>query len=820
MSDTADTPPTRRRTRKAPPRPPAPRTGWWWLALVLTGLLVLALAVTVGITVSITLAAKAKANAAPPPRPSITIPGPDDNPLGPGPGGVGDPEANVERDTASVKAFFARFAEAVRDPKGIPEDTFDWSEFIAAVPDDAVEAPVGPDGEPRDARWYGRMVVQSEQTVWRQWDWAKTDIRKVTRRPDGTAIEAVVVHTARDGKLFKRRWTFTILFDEITLLGWEDLRTGQTARDRAYARAASASSPSVRRQRHWRYEQVPEVHRLIDQRKWQAAEERVNELKGVKFDGDLQYAVDLAEARLAMAYRLTEDGEWDEELAVEILEDLVSKHPERLAAYPLLAETHLTGGEFRRAIEVCDACLSVTGPDADALALRGSARAALLEHVEAEEDFTAAEKLDRYQPRVVNHRLRMANAAGKTKVADRLATAPDAGTLFDALASWAITDLDWAGLRALAEKYRALRPKESRWVHPLVTALLETENADDAVAAFQAGVKVASADDRTQAVEQFARTMVAHGFAGRVYAAVPPADARTAFRVLAEHHESRRMRWNKQPDVGLTTERKRAEKDLQQLIDTHHKSHPDDPHAALHDGRLKFDRGEFKAAAEAMGPALAKLTHTGDFGKDYQSGYSPLLRELVITRHKLGEVAEAYRDLKPQADVFGQLIDLLTQDQDAAGLTKLLDARKEVGTDTSDELYWRAEVDRLAKRHAAAAKKYAEYLRADEPDAHFLWLARSKRVRCLVKANDLTAAEKEVTAAPADSLPTELRALVLAKAGRTAEAERLLREQLTARPWANYYYADEDLGPLLRGPAFARLRADFPPPDAKPQPPR
>ena len=129
-------------------------------------------------------------------------------------------------------------------------------------------------------------------------------------------------------------------------------------------------------------------------------------------------------------------------------------------------------------------------------------------------------------------------------------------------------------------------------------------------------------------------------------------------------------------------------------------------------------------------------------------------------------------------------------------------------------------MDRLAKRHAAAAKKYGEYLKADDTEVGYQWLARSRQIRSLVKANDLAAAEKAVTAAPADSVPVELRALVLAKSGRAADAEQLLREALTARQWTNWMYADEDLGPVLRGPAFAKLRADFPPPAANPQPPR
>ncbi len=813
MPDPTDDRPTRTKTTKPPKRPPAPRTGWWWLALVLTGLLVLVLvlAITAAISVSKTLAAQARANGAPQAKWSPPIvPGVDArNPFDPNVG------VDAEEDEAKVRAFFTRFAAAVRDPNGLPDDLFDWSELAAAVPEDAVP-------ETREAYWYGRLVVQSEHVLWRQWDWAKADVRKVSRRPDGEAIEAVVVHTARDGKTAKRRWTLTESPDGLGVLGWEDLRTGMTARDRAYARAAASTSPSLRRQRNWRYEQVPEVHRLIDQKKWADATTRLNELKAVKFDGDLQYAVDLAEARLALNYRLFDDGDWDDELAVEILEDLVSKHPERLAAYPLLAETHLKAEEYRRAIEVCDACLSVTGPEADVLALRGAAHAALLEHVEAEDDFTAAEKLDLYQPRVMNYRRQMANVAGKRAVADTLATAPDAAALFDALVGWAMSDQDWVGVQALAERYRTLRPKDTRWVHPLVHALLETENVDDAVSVFKAGMQAAKGVERTNLVNKFAHAMIAAEQTDRVYAAVPSPEGRTAFRILAEHHELPRNRWvnDFHPSPSITKERERTAKALTDLIATHRKAHPDDPFLALHDGRLKYDAGQYKQAAEVMSTALAKLQPTGDMNRDTESGYLPLRRDLVQARYKAGEAMAAFRELNQSAEVFDQLVELLLTDKDSAGLTNLLDARKQAGGETPNEMYWRAEVDRLAKRHADAAKKYGEYLRADEPGA-FQWAARSQRVRCLVRADDIATAGKEVTAAPTDGVPTELRALVLAKSGRNADAEQLLRDSLTARPWANGMYADEDLGPILLGPDFAAFRRDFPPPaDAKPAPPR
>ncbi|HUR55534.1 MAG TPA: tetratricopeptide repeat protein, partial [Gemmataceae bacterium] len=456
-------------TTPARRKPPAPRTGWWWLALALTGLMVLVLAITVAVSVSNAMAAEARrangttpttaksAGQSPAPVQDWGVPGDPNLPL--------DEEKAVTR----VRAFFADLGKAVRDPNGEPDELFTWTEMSEVVPDDAVESQVG---QLADSISACRQVVQAEVSVWRQWDWGKVDVRKVMRRPDGAALEAIVWHLTRDGKRVKRRWLLTDSGDGMVALGWEDLHTGVTARDRAYAIAAGSLSPSIRRQRQWQLNQMPEIHRLIDQRKWDEARTRLDRIRTVRFDRELSYTVDMAEARLAFRDRISDDGEWDQELAIEILDDLIARHPERLAAYPVLAEVSLESEEYARAIEVCDAYLSVTGDDPDLLSLRGAAKLALVQTDEAAADFQAALALDKYQPRAVNWQRQRADERGKKAVADVLAPAPDPANLFDALVEWAVPEADWPGVLALAERYRQLRPKEARWVSPLIDALL------------------------------------------------------------------------------------------------------------------------------------------------------------------------------------------------------------------------------------------------------------------------------------------------------------------------------------------------------------
>lgn len=774
--------------------------------------MVLILAITVAVSASAAIAAKARSSATPtpPPYPSFQIPG--------GPVIDDQPIALDEEQQEKVRAFFTQFAAAVRTPDGPSDELFDWTEIASSTPEDALDPPPGPDGLPRESHWHGRLVVQSELSQWKRWDWTKINIRKVTRRPDGAAIEAIVWHPIRDGKTVLRRWTLTESSDGLRLLGWEDLRTGITSRDRAYARAAASLSPSVRKQRQWQFDDVTQIHRSIDKRNWEEAQNTLTRLKAVRFDGALQYPIDLAEARFALLHRQSEVEEWDQDLAVEILEDLVTKHPERLATYPLLAETHLLGEEHQRVIEVCDAYMAVTGDDPDMLALRGSARAALILPDDAAADFTAALALDKYQPRAVNWQRQQANPAGKKAIADVLATAPDAPALFDSLVEWATIDDDWPAVLALAERYRMLRPKDARWLHPQVEALLREGRTADALTAVKAALPTFPSADRPPVVSRLTHTLIQFNLADKVYATVPTADAPAAFQLLAEHFEMRRGRWRN--DEVAKEPQEAATKALTDLIAAHRKTHPDDPKLALHDGRLLLDTKQYQKAVAVLTPAVVKHPITGDTAKDWQSGYHSLLHELVHARYKCGQSAEAFRELKPQSDVFFQLADLTITDKDADGLTRLLDERKKVGGETTDEMYWRAEADRIAKRYAEAATKYHKYLTTPGDEMRYLWSARPSLIRCLVMAGDIAAAEKAAADAPANTVPYTLRAVLLVKTGKPADAEQLLRERATMG-WTGGMYADEDLGPILKGdPAFAVFRKDFPPPDDKPKPPR
>lgn len=792
----------------------APRSAlpsaWWWLAVVLSGLMVLVLALTA--VVSAVKAAEKDARRNAPSQPAFL---PETSALTSRVGGViddGPPAENDEGDVEAVAAFFKLLNTTLRDPNATVEDLIDWSDMTSELPDDVATLPGLDDGTERDALWCARTVVQGETSQWKRWNWEKVQVRKVVRREGGGVVDAVVWHPTADGKVVKRRWTFSPAPDGFLALGWEDLRTGLTAKDRTHARACGSLSPSVRRQRQSQLDDVTGVHRLVDERNWESARRMVDRLRAIRFDGGLQYPVDLAEARLAFSHRLSSQGEWDQDLAVEILEDLVTRHPERLAAHFWLAEVHLLGEEYPRVIEVCDGLLGVTGDDPDALAMRAAARHALLQPAEAKADFEAALALDPHQPRALNWQREEADAAGKKAIAGKLATAPDPRGLFDALNEWATDDGDWPAVQALAEKYRSLRPKDPRWGWPLIESLVRQGQPEKATEPFLQALSQSDPADRERLVLQFTTAMIETRKADAVYAVIPKGEAAVAFRRLAEHYEMTRGR-QPAPSHEALVPKAEVVKPLVELIDAHRKQHPTDPRLALHDGRLKIDQRQYDKAVEVLSPAVAAATPTGDAVADWKSGYSALLSELLLAQYKRGKALDAYRELKHNPDVFAELAERYVTDKDGRGLNALLDERAKAKADPADELFWRAEGYRLNGKHDLAAANYKQYLAAKGEFLVYGHRARTGRCRSLLKTGEFATAAKEFGEPAGDDLPIELRAAVLAKANRAAVAEQLLRDHLATLPWTlARFYADDDLGPLLRGPDFATFRKDFPPP--------
>lgn len=774
--------------------------GWQWMALLLTVFMALVVGIT-GFVVLLESGGPATnpgivVNAAPPPA----IAG---DPFLPGamPDEVNAPwphaEALLEDE---VNRFFVKFGAAVRDPRADFNSFFDFTELTPPDPDAVGLGVPGFDGQVPDPERFAKSLVRNERATWRSWNWDKVSIRRVTKQPNADRYEAIVWHTAKDSSRVKLRWNLIRIEDRLAIVNWENLHTGVTAWTLTLA---SANPGRTRRtQNQWQFREVPRVHSLLDVGRTDEAWKVIESLQRVRFTKELEYAVELAEAR----YWLESDEPSD---AIAICDDLVKRDPNRLAAYTLLAEACLTADETERVKEVCNTLLSVVGDDPDVLALKAEAHYRLVETDEATAAFETALKLDPYQPIALNWKRRALPAEKKQQTGEWLATAPNPGKLFDPLANAAARDEDWAALAALGQKFRELRPTDSRGSVRLIVAQCQQKKFDSVVAVFRDAIPKLSGAERKKLSDAFYYQMLVVGELTRIYPVLPDELAVVEFRRLGSQ-------FSKPFDYPASDEKnserfKTNAQSLRQLIDQHRKRFADDIWLAYFEGRLKQVGNDHAGAAEQFAAVLKKVRYSDDGERDYETGYTEVRQSQTKSLHKLGRGFEALRDLKPTTEVFAQLAFDYVTDKNSDGLKKLLAERMKLDPPQEDLAYWQGEMHWLKKEYVEAAAKFRDHL--DSSDQHrYRWSASERLVRSLVRAKKLEGAAEALDTVR--NLPS-LRILVAAAGGNSEEAERLLRETLEEMPhMKDVLYNDEDLGPILRGDSFRQFREDFPPPNS------
>jgi tetratricopeptide (TPR) repeat protein len=720
-------------------------------------------------------------------------------PSGPVPGGLAEapggepagPWVDAEKDEhAEIKKYFARFGEAVLDPASDLSDVFWYHDLMPSTPSGS-----GLDESFAPAERFGRTVVRRERAIWRGWDWTKTDVRKVTKLSDSDRYEAIVWHTAKDGPRVKRRWHLMDTGNQtFVALGWEDLVTGISAWDLATAEA-QATGLSRQAREQGRFRELLQVYRHLDADRFEDARKVLDRLQRVRFESTLQYAVDLAEVRYAV--RVLGSHQLD------LCEELVSRDPSRLAAHLLLAEMCLMAEEYERVKEVCDSYRTVVGDDPDALALKAEAHYRLIETDEATALFEQARKLDPFQPMVLNWVRRDLPSMRKYEIADRLAQAPQPDRLFGVLARGAKADEDWLALEVLGQKFRAMKPTDPRGPAQLIQARCAQKKPEEAVAAYRESILNLVGMDRMKLTDSLFDGLMFTNELSRMYEAVPDDLAGAVFRRLSGAFWARVDVPKQEADAKL----------IAKLMEQHRKRFPDDIWLSYCEGRLAMQKDDTITAAKQFAAALAKIMYTGDLEADSKSGYSELQYQQTRVLYKLGRSDEALRNLKPTAAVFGQLAWIHTANQDAAGLSQLLNERKKVEPQASDLAYWQAELHWMKNEYPAAAEQYRAFLDREEfqlfSDREG---ARQRLVRSLIRCQK--AKEAAVEFATWEYPLAVFSVLVLAAQGDVAAADRKARELLETSPYLDrIFYGDADLGPILKGEPFAQFRKDFPPPE-------
>jgi Flp pilus assembly protein TadD len=152
--------------------------------------------------------------------------------------------------------------------------------------------------------------------------------------------------------------------------------------------------------------------------------------------------------------------------------------------------------------------------------------------------------------------------------------------------------------------------------------------------------------------------------------------------------------------------------DLQQLIDLHAKTHPNDAYLHLYKAVLHVRDDEFAQADAAFTKAFKLIN---------DDGVRIRFRiDRVRARYHTGDVLGAYRDNTPAGQTFSQLLELCWHDKNGADLAKLIDAHVKV--DAGDPQLargrWRQKI--LEKRYDEASKiadrAAADRVPAGDPD--------------------------------------------------------------------------------------------------------
>ncbi len=185
----------------------------------------------------------------------------------------------------------------------------------------------------------------------------------------------------------------------------------------------------------------------------------------------------------------------------------------------------------------------------------------------------------------------------------------------------------------------------------------------------------------------------------------------------------------------------------------------------------------------------------------------------------LGQSVAVYERF-PNEATFQELASECATANNPEELDRLLAAREKREPDFASRRYWHGENYWLKKSYPRCAVEMKAYLAeiADAPGYQpFQNQARDRLIRSWVKARNSEAALEFLGSE--ENPPPLLRALALAGGKSGEEAEVFLLDAMSENAWlATMAYRDADLGPLLLGPAFKRLREKHPPPPEKKKP--
>jgi predicted Zn-dependent protease len=252
----------------------------------------------------------------------------------------------------------------------------------------------------------------------------------------------------------------------------------------------------------------------------------------------------------------------------------------------------------------------------------------------------------------------------------------------------------------------------------------------------------------------------------------------------------------------LLCEKKAA--DLQRLVEEHGTTHPQDPYYRYYAGELSLLRGN---------AALAEAHFTAGRGQAPRQQEWMFRQGLLRARVHAGKVAETYREFGPGEDAFLELAGVCRREQSTKGLAALLAEHRKARPDDPNLPAWELEAKWFEKDYAGALKLIISHRTGVLARPRWRSLRDEYLVRGLVRLKKPAEAVREAEALAVGKRGDRLL-LVLAHAanGDVNRAVAAVGKGRGVRFLRGRCYADDDLGPILRGEPFKAFRAKFPEP--------
>ena len=652
--------------------------------------------------------------------------------------------------------------------------------------------------------------------VWRTWNWKEMEIGRVNRldgpmdrRMEDVDYEVFVAFPKPDGGRIKVRFILnqgpqTSLY----ISAWDNVATGEGSDiDVALSLIAFSTNPG-RDRLLLNLRSLPYAHRLMDEQNYVEARKQLDVAARAQPTWPFQAAYDLAEARYDLECPVDSDD--GDRLIVDRLDDVLDRNPLNLQALALQMQTHFQQGRYQEIEELARQYQSVTGPDADAMAWAGAAQLKLKQSEEARVLFREALKLDPHQATAIAGLLKLTPADEKRAYVDNLAKLKYFRGLFHRLQDDQSWHNDWKTLELLARAHGRRFPEDGTAASRLVQALMMQDQFAAATKAFRSELPKLAGGPREELVALFLNTSRAKHRQREAYDELPNGDRPRAFQQTMQDWNST-LAYSDLPADAEFLQATAAK--FRSLLAAHEKTHPDDASVSIYRANQQNRDDDPTGAEKTSRAVLDRVKPTGDQNKDYASGFTDARREWLLAKVQLGQSLAA-RDRFPDETTFDELAQACIAKTNISELAKLLAGRDEAGAKPAHFHYWSGELHWMKKEYEPSAtqmKLYSDQLPESGPGRYYINRARDRLIRSWVKSKNSEAALEYL--GEQEEPQAVLKALALAASQNTEEAEAFLLAEMARSAWhVNQAYSDPDLGPLLKEPAFDRLRQKYPPP--------